>query len=157
NAAERAMTLKHDPHVEYSASVYRDPDPQAAARLVMPGASFRKAVATAALDLPGATKAQIGRLVKVKEYNVSIFGVPRISAMIVRQASIQRTPDVRIRACLAEWACTFTLQFSHPLLKERTVLNLLAAAGDWVGIGDGRNEKGALSFGCFRIVPATDS
>src|SRR5262245_3231760 len=132
------MNLKHQPIEEYRASVYTDSSPDAATRLVFPGAAFRKATANAALDVPGATKAQIGRLVRVEEYDVSIFGVPRISAMTVRMADQRRTPDVRVRAILPEWACTLTLLYSHPLLRERTVVNLFAAAGDWVGVGDGR-------------------
>jgi hypothetical protein len=156
NAAEKATTLKHDPPVEYRASVYRDPAADAATRIVHPGAAFRRAMASAALDIPGATKAMVGRLVKVLEYNVSLFGVPRISAMIVREGGPSRTPNVRIRALLPQWACTITLQYSHPLITDRAVFNLLAASGEWIGVGDGRNEKGALTFGCFRIVSADD-
>jgi hypothetical protein len=153
NKAERAMRLKHQPYDEYRRSVYRSPDDDGPTRLVFPGGAFRKAIATAALDVPGSSKAQIGRLVRVVEYNVHIYGVPQLSCMIVRQAGINKTPDVRTRAILPEWAARLAVKFAHPLLKEKAVLCLLAAAGDFIGVGDGRNEKGSsLSCGCFSIV-----
>lgn len=156
NRADRAMRLKHNLPEEYRNSVYTVEGDDVPTRLIFPGAAFRKAMATAALDMPGSSKAQIGRLVKVREYNVHIFGVPKVSCMIVRQAGINRTPDVRTRAILPEWACRITIRFAHPLLREKAVLNLLAAAGDFIGVGDGRNEKGALSFGCFEICGEKD-
>lgn len=157
NKAERAMTLKHDPYEEYRRSVYRTTDPEPLTRLVFPGGAFRKAISMAALDIPGSTKAQIGRLVRVVEYNVPIYGVPELCCMVVRQAGMNKTPDIRTRAMIPEWCCQFTIKFAHPILKEKSVLSLLAAAGDFIGMGDGRNEKGSsLSFGCFTIVSPTN-
>jgi hypothetical protein len=153
NAAERAMKLKHDPFAEYRDSVYRRRDDEAPTRLLLPGGAFRKAVATAALDVPGSSKAQIGRLVRVVETDVDVYGVPQICCMITRNSDMRRTPDVRTRAILPEWCCSFRLKFAYPLLKERSIIGLLAAAGDFTGVGDGRNEKGSsLSCGCFQLV-----
>lgn len=157
NAAEKAMRLKHQPYDEFRRSVYRTPDGDGPTRLIFPGGAFRKAIASAALDVPGSSKAQIGRLVRIVEDNVSIFGVPQLSCMIVRQAGMNKTPDVRTRAILPEWACRLTIKFAHPLLKEKSIISLLAAAGDFIGVGDGRNEKGSsLSCGCFAIVSPDD-
>jgi hypothetical protein len=158
NAAEKAMHLKHRPYEEYRASVFRTRDETSPTRLVFPGGGFRRAMGTAALDLPGSSKAQIGRLVRLVEWNVCIYGVPHINCMIVRQAGIQKTPDVRTRAILPHWACRFSVRFAHPLLKEKSVMSLLAAAGDFVGVGDGRVEKGSsLMCGCFKIVQPDDA
>ncbi len=157
NQAERAGSLKHDPLEEYRSSVYRTKGDDAGTRICFPGGGVRRAIATAALDTPGATKAQVGRLVKVLEYDLEVYGVPKISCMIVRMADVKRTPDVRTRAILPKWCADLTVQFAHPVFKERAVLNLLATAGDFVGIGDGRPEKGSsLTFGCFRITTADD-
>jgi len=156
NRAEKAMRLKHQPYNEYRASVYRTRDEDAPTRLFFPGGAFRRALASSALDIPGCKKAEIGRLVRVVEHDVSIFGTPQISCMIARMADQKRTPDVRTRAIVPEWCCQLSLRFPHPLLKEKAVLSLLVFAGEHVGIGDGRNEKGALSFGCFEIVQPND-
>lgn len=158
NAAEKAMNLKHQPYDEYRASVYLDKDPKGPTRIIFPGGAFRKAISSAALDIPGSSKAQIGRLVRVVEYNVPIFGVPKIDCDIVRQAGMNKTPDVRTRALMPEWACTLTVRFPFPLLKEAAIMNLLAAAGEFIGVGDGRSEKGSSkTYGCFRLVAASDA
>src|SRR5437667_51918 len=62
---ERATTLKHQPLEEYRASAYRAPE-NAPTHLAMLATAFKGAMKTAALDLPGARKAQIGRLVYVE-------------------------------------------------------------------------------------------
>jgi hypothetical protein len=157
NAAERASRLKHVPYEEFVASTYRFQDNRQPTRLYFPGAAWRKAIASAALDVPGSSKAQIGRLVRIEEYNVCIYGRPQIYAAIVRQADIKRTPDVRTRAILPEWACIINVRFATPILSAGPVANLLKQAGEFIGVGDGRNEKGTLSFGCFTIVNDPDS
>src|SRR5262245_29995443 len=78
NKAEQAMTLKHNPPEEFRASVYRTRQSEPPTRLVFPAGAFRKATASVALDVPGATKAAISRLVKTEENNVDIYGVPRL-------------------------------------------------------------------------------
>lgn len=156
NAAEKAANLKHNPIEEYRNSVYRNREDVAATRLNFPATAFKKAAAAAALDIPGANKTQIGRLVWIDGQRVDMFGVPQIYCAIVRMADMNRTPDVRTRAILPEWACRVSLRFMKPILKEQTVANLLAAAGYIQGIGDGRQQKGSLSFGQFRLVAPDD-
>lgn len=157
NQAQKASTLKHRPYDEYRSSVYRQTDGDGPTRLVFPGGGLRKAIASAALDIPGATRAQVGRLVRVAESNLSVYGVPKIYCAIIRQGGINKTPDVRTRAILPEWCARATIRFAFPLLKQPTVFNLLEAAGEFIGIGDGRGEKGSsLSCGCFRIATADD-
>jgi len=157
NAAERATTLKHDPLQEYRASVYRDRAEDPPTRLIMPAGAFKKAIASAALDIPGASKAQVGRLVRPVVKDVSVYGIPQLSMMGVRQAGINKTPDIRTRAILPVWACELTLSYPTPLITERVVVSLLTAAGIYIGVGDGRPEKGSsLSCGCFKVVAHTD-
>lgn len=151
-AADKAANLKHNPLEEYRDSVYRNPDDAAPTRLVFPAAGFKRSIANAALDLPGLKKAQIGRLTWVEGENVNIFGVPQLYMAVVRSADINRTPDIRTRAIVPYWGCQITVRFVRPLTKAVQVANLLAAAGVFIGIGDGRQEKGALSFGQFELV-----
>lgn len=152
NRAEKAVNLKHDPFAEYRNSVYKNLDNNAPTRLNFPAAAFKKAMAGAALDTPGAAKAQIGRLVWAVGPRVDIYGIPQLGCAIVRQSDQKRTPDVRTRAVLPEWACMLRLRFMTPILKEHTIASLLAIAGVIQGVGDWRQEKGSGSFGQFQIV-----
>lgn len=156
NRAEKETTLKHNPPEEYRSSIYRSNDPESGTLLVFPGGGMKKAIAQAAVDIPGAAKAQIGRLCHVQEINIPVFGLPQLHMSVVRQAGMTKTPDVRTRAIVPEWAATFGVTFVRPNLTEQSVANLIAAAGLIVGIGDGRPEKGALNFGQFQLVDAND-
>jgi hypothetical protein len=55
---------------------------------------------------------------------------------------------------LPEWACRLRVRYTKPLLRDNAVVNLLAAAGVIVGVGDFRQEKGKGSFGQFELVSA---
>lgn len=156
NRAEKEGTLKHDPLAEYQRSPYRSKGDDAATRIIFPGGGFKAALAQAALDIPGAKKAEIGRLSYVTERNIPIYGIPQMYMAVVRSADMARTPDVRTRAILDEWAATVTVTFVTPNLTEQAVANLLAAAGIIVGIGDGRPQKGKLNFGQFRLASEGD-
>lgn len=156
NAAERIMTLKHDPIAEFRSSVYRNRDADAPTRFHMPNGAFKKALASAAIDIPGATKSQIGRLTDI-EGEVFIYGLPLVHCAIVRQSGMTRTPDVRTRAAFRTWACRIKISYVANLIIERQVANLLNAAGTIIGIGDNRPEKGADSFGKWEVVDESDA
>ena len=157
NAAARATTLKHDPMAEFRASPYRIADEKAPALLAMIATAFKKAMAGAALDLPGTSKAQIGRLMWVEGERIPLYGVPHLGMSVVRSADMNKTPDVRTRAVIPEWCAEITVSFVRPLLKESAVSNLLAMAGITQGIGDWRNEKGSGSYGGFEIVDPSNA
>lgn len=156
NKAQREQTLKHDPIEEYRASVYRNRDAHRPALLHCPEGAFKKLVAQTALDIPGATKAQIGRLVSLRSAQIDVFGIPHVFTRMVRQAGPSRTPDVRTRAILPEWAVEVTFGFINGMITPTSIANLVSAGGLICGIGDGRTEKGALDYGGFRIVPEDD-
>jgi hypothetical protein len=107
---------------------------------------------TAALEMPGTKKTQIGRLVYVDGQNVSLYGTTQLRMDIVRMADINKTPDVRTRAILPEWACKIRIKYVMPAIRHQAVANLLAAAGVIIGVGDFRQEKGKGSFGQFALV-----
>jgi len=156
NKTEKATSLKHDPVAEFLRSAYRTPGDSAPTRIIFPASGVKRAMASAALELPGATKAQIGRLCWAVGDSVSVYGLPQMWMTVVRSADAARTPDVRTRAILPEWAMTVTVDYVTPNLTLKSVSNLLAAAGVFIGLGDGRPEKGALSYGRFRIVNEDD-
>jgi len=156
NAAERATTLKHDPLQEYRNSPYTTTDDTAPTRITMLATSFKGALRSAALEIAGATKAQIGRLTYIEGDTVSIYGAPQMLMATVRQAGMNRTPDVRTRAILPRWAASVTIQFVSPQLSTETISNLFAGAGVFIGVGDWRPEKGNGNYGQFELVPGDD-
>lgn len=155
-AAQKATNLKHDPIAEFRASPYlrRGDGPT---RIMMLSTAFKRAIGQAALDMPtGVAKSQINRLTYVVEEYVPIFGIPRLSMSIVRSADMNRTPDVRTRARIDQWASRITVRYAMPMLSENKVATLLAAAGLICGVGDWRQEKGGGSNGLFEIVADND-
>lgn len=155
-AVEKATSLKHDPMEEYRASAYKLPKADAPTLLAILATSFKGAMATAALDLPGAKKAQIGRLTYVNGDYVPVYGVPQLFMSVTRSADMNKTPDVRTRAIVAQWACRLSVTYIKPLMRPQAVLNLLAAAGMSIGVGDWRPEKGKGNYGQFEIVSPDD-
>lgn len=154
--ADKRSTLKHDPLEEFRASPYTIRNPEVPALLAMLSSAFKGAMATAALDMPGAKKAQIGRLVYVEREYVPIFGEPQLLLSVVRSADMNRTPDIRSRAILPEWACVLSISFVKSLLTLQTLVNLINAGGTTAGIGDWRPEKGKGNYGQFRVVNTDD-
>lgn len=155
-AADKAANLKHNPPEEYRASAYKTTGDDAATRLLHLATAFKKALSSVATDIPGAAKAQIGRLTWVEGEYVPIYGTPKLFMSITRSADMNKTPDVRTRAIVPEWACRIAVTYVKPILREKDVVNLLAAAGIMRGIGDWRPEKGSAVYGQFELVGEKD-
>ena len=155
-AAAKASSLKHDPLVEFRAAPYTLTDPEAPTLLACVATAFKGAMCTAALDLPGAKKTQVGRLVYVEGQYLPLYGVPELFMAVTRNSDINRTPDIRTRTIVPAWAARITVTFASPLLNARSITNLLAAAGVICGVGDWRPEKGKGSFGQFTLVDPED-
>ncbi len=159
-AADKAGSLKHDPIAEFRASPYlmRHADApngaEAPTALAVLPTYFKQAMCTAALRTPGAKKTEIAQLVNVQWDRMPVYGVPKVFCSITRSADMNRTPDVRTRAIIPEWACVLKIRFQKPILREQTIADLLAIAGRVSGIGDWRQEKGSGSFGSFALVSA---
>jgi hypothetical protein len=152
NIAAREATLKHDPIAEFREAIYRCRTDDAPTLVHIPEGAFKKAAAQAAIDIPGASKAQIGRLVSVVDQTVHLYGRPYLHMAVVRPP--MQAPDVRTRAIFPQWACKVTISYIRRLIAERDIMNLMAAAGMITGIGDGRPEKGALDYGQWELVSA---
>jgi len=151
-AAEKASGAKHLPLEEYQASPYTNQNPEGKTFLQLLASMFKKSMMTAALDLPGTKKAQIGRLLYVMGDRVDLYGVPKLMMSVTRSADMNKTPDIRTRAILPKWASIVDVSFIRPILNEQSVVNLMVAAGITSGMGDWRPEKGAGNYGQFKIV-----
>lgn len=154
-AADKATTLKHDPLNEFRSSIHRL-DPNAPTLIGMPASAVKKAIAAAALDIPGARKSQIGRLTFVRGDVVPVYGIPAVLCAITRSADMNKTPDVRTRAILAKWAMTVHIDHPTSLISSNSLGNLLQAAGQFIGLGDWRSEKGAGNYGSFTVTNQED-
>jgi hypothetical protein len=150
--AEKAGSLKHDPIAEFQASPYRNPDENSPTLLQHLSSAFKGALKSAALDLPGSSKSQIGRLTWVNGERVSIYGIPQIFMSVTRSADMNRTPDVRTRAIVPKWCAQISVSFVQPILRAQSVANLLASAGITQGIGDWRPGKGSGTYGQFVLA-----
>jgi len=62
NSAEKSESLKHDPKAEFVEALYQNRSNAEPALFHYPSNAFGKALAAAAVDIPGATKAQMSRL-----------------------------------------------------------------------------------------------
>jgi hypothetical protein len=152
-AAEK-KELKHDPETEFRDSVSRTQFGPTLLCFPMPG--IKKAMATAALETPGVTKKNVDRLIFLPHESLSIWGKPYLRMDVVRSADMNRTPDIRTRAFLPRWCAEVDFAFITPTLSIHAIATLLSNAGVVCGIGDFRQEKGAGSYGTFRIVGDED-
>lgn len=149
-AADKAQNLKHEPMDEYRNSAYKRTG-TGPTRIIFPASAFKGAMCNAALEIPGAKKAQIGRLVWVEGDTVDVYGVPELKMDVVRSADMNRTPDIRTRAILREWAVRLRITFVQPTLNATSIIQLLSTAGMIIGVGDYRQEKGRGSYGQFEV------
>ena len=117
-AAEKASTLKHKPWDEFRNSAEKFEDEASPTLLAIQSTAFKKAMATAALDLPGTKKTQIGRLTWISGELVGIYGEPRIYSAITRNSDINRTPDVRTRCIIPKWAAIVEVSRSEEHTSE---------------------------------------
>lgn len=155
NASERATTLKHNPLEEYRECFYRNRNAKSPALFHLPKGTVHGALASAALDIPGATRASIERLTQVIGH-IDLFGVPKLFMSMVRSSDIAKTPDVRTRPIFERWACKVEIEYKTNPLTDNQVLNLLSAAGFLIGIGDWRRQKGG-EYGAFRVANENDA
>lgn len=158
-AADKASRPKHDLLSEYRDSpyAYRDRD-DTETFLYLPHGNIKQMIAAAALDMPGgASKAKIGRLIRIVDRHIPIYGAPEMLLSVVRSADMNRTPDIRSRCILPEWCASFTVEFPTPQLTASAVAKLVAGGGHFIGVGDWRQQKGSGDHGLFSLVDEDDA
>lgn len=160
---EKQTKLKHNPLEEYRDSTYRFPEDSSMDTVLgFPAVAFKRAMMTTTKNLSGEsgiTGTDIGRLVHVEADEgslVMLYGIPEMLMPVTRMKDQSRTPDIQARAIIPHWACRLRITYVQPLITEQTVGRLLGAAGQLVGVGDGRTEKGKLDYGRFRMVSHRD-
>jgi hypothetical protein len=146
--ADKAQAIKHNPIEEFRNAIYLSSLGPTA--IVAPASWITKSIASAALDVPGATKAEVSRLTWSQEEWIPIWGIPKLHMGVVRTADVNRTPDVRTRAIFPQWATRITICHVAQI-TEASLVNLLLMAGLTNGAGDWRPQKGGR-FGQFDVV-----
>jgi len=153
--AEKEQNQKHDPKAEFLDSFERRAG-KGPTRLVFPAPAVKGSMANAALETKGTSKTQVGRLVWVEDQRVDLYGVPQLFMSVVRSADMNRTPDIRTRAILAEWCMPVSIAFVTPQLSEQAIYQLLSNGGIIMGIGDFRQEKGKGNYGQYQLATEAD-
>jgi hypothetical protein len=144
------LKIKHSPLEEFRDSAeFIDTGPTA---LAIRSVALKSAIATAAIETAGVTKASVQRLIYLPGELLALYGTPTLRMDVVRQAGINRTPDIRTRAFLPIWGIEALIEYVKPQLTQNSVVTLLHNAGILIGIGDNRQEKGKGSFGSFRVL-----
>lgn len=148
------LEIKHDPHMEFlqAAEIMKDGPTALGLKVV----SVKAAMADAALETAGVTKTSAQRLLFMPGDRVPLFGVPKLRMDVVRTADMNHTPDIRCRPCLEQWCAALDIEYVTPQLTYQSVFSLLFNAGIVIGIGDGRQAKGKLNCGLFRVLNNTD-
>lgn len=149
-AAEK-VDIKHDPIEEFRSSIERMPQDQETAigiRVV----AIKAAMCDAAIDTKGVAKTEAQRLLFMPGELVAMYGTPQLRLDIVRSADMKKTPDLRSRAFFPKWGAEINIQYMQPRLNAKAVVGMLANAGQLIGIGDFRQQKGKGSFGLFRVI-----
>lgn len=155
-AAEKRGNVKHEVLQEYRDSSYTSNDDKSPTYLTCLSAAFKKMLEGAATDMPGVAKTQVQRNLVVLGERNPLYGLPQMMMAVTRCADMNRTPDIRTRLIVPEWATIITVQYVKPYFTARGVANLLYAAGITQGLGEWRPQKGAGSFGQFQVVDVKD-
>lgn len=154
--AEKAVSMKHDPLAEFRASPYTTAREDAPTYIEIVAVSFKHAMESIALDVPGATKAQLQRNLVAPEQRTALYGIPELFMSPVKSADMSKTPDIRSRAIVPRWACVVRIRFPEPLFKPKIVTEYLGLAGMLRGVGDYRPGQGSGAYGLFEIVKEDD-
>lgn len=152
--ADRDQNLKHEPLMEFRESMAKRKD-DGPTRLVISAGAFKRSIVDVAPRLPGVNKTELAQLVWVEGMDLDIYGIPELYMTMVRSADMNRTPDVRTRGVLTDWCCKLTIKVVLPALNGDKIMQLLTYAGQLIGVGDWRRQKGG-NFGCFACVSEKD-
>lgn len=152
--AAQKREIKHNPEEEFRESMYRQINGETL--LCFPAPGVKAAMATAALETAGVTKAAVQRLIFLPQQKFNVWGKPLLKMDVVRSADMNKTPDVRTRAFLPRWCAEIDIAFVTPTLSVHSIVSLLSNAGVVCGIGDFRQEKGKGSYGTFAVAGAED-
>jgi hypothetical protein len=150
---QKQEKVARDPEAEFRGALYVVADANGKrARYGIPAAAFHKAMISAG-----------GRFAGLKNMGPTLAGAITVEADLIelrasepvmredpRSIKGQRSSLI-YRAWFHEWEADLPIRFDADLFTEAQVLNLIARAGEQVGVGNWRPEKKG-NFGRFEIV-----
>ena len=168
--ARKSLREVRDPVAEYNASLYRiakdgaTDGPKVAARppeegdlYGFPASAFRKATIGAArfydksVTMRGLTQMFMVKGVITKADPLAL--VPLVGTPEMREDTV-RLPngnaEVRFRGMFDEWETLLEIEYVASSIDEESLLSLVDAGGQFVGVGDWRPEKTG-QFGTYEI------
>ncbi len=114
----------------------------------MPATAFKNAMISACrnidLKMTAMRQALFVRGAAYPEWAI-IDGTPSMRADIVRIG--QKKPMEVFRPEFSRWSTRISIEYDRNIMTADAVANLLAVAGFYVGVGEGRPEKSALGWG----------
>lgn len=154
---------KRDAYQEFLDALYIGPKGE----YVVKGSWFKEAMVTAARGIDGLKMTDLRYTFRIPTAWIPLEGAkpkkckglscpgdvgcwPHMHVADVRVKN--GSPDIRYRPLFDPWRCTVPVFFNERVTDEEQLVNLLATAGMWGGVGDWRAEKGSGANGCFEVL-----
>lgn len=135
-----------DPHQEYLDSMHEHPS----GGYAFPASAFRKAAISACRMLDGLPMTVARTLFICPQELVKIEGSkPVMDTRHVRLSS--GSVDLRYRGIFHEWKTKLEIRYNAGATSVEQIANLLVLAGECIGVGELRPEKGG-NYGRFSIA-----
>lgn len=87
-----------------------------------------------------------------RDWAVIKGSTPVMDNRICRLAGAARTPIERFRPRWDEWSTTIQMEFDANMMTADEVANLVAVAGFYVGICEGRPERSSIGYGRWELI-----
>jgi hypothetical protein len=134
-----------DPEAEFKASLYEYPG----GGYGFPCAAFRLAAVSACRLVDGLTMTQARLLFVIPDDLAKLTGAkPKMDTRPVRLAN--GSADLRYRGIFWPWATKLSVRYNAGAVSAEQLLNLLILAGECIGVGELRPERGG-NYGRFTI------
>ena len=136
---------KRNPQQDFKGSLYVHPD----GGYGFPGSAFRLAAISACRTVHGINMTQARILFNVTDDLVKLEAPA--PTMDTRMARVDNgNPDIRYRGVFWPWATEITISYNARAIDPEQIVNLIAIAGEAVGVGEYRPERGG-SHGRFTL------
>jgi hypothetical protein len=148
-----------DPEAEYEASMYRYADPAGNISFGFPVTAFKAATTGAARFYDkSVSMTALRQFIFMSgvmsdldaQQLVLIDGTPQMREDVVRLGGPSRSADLRYRAEFRSWKASLLVTFVTSSISRQSVLSLIDAGGQFVGVGEWRPEKRG-EFGTYMV------
>lgn len=124
-------------------------------RFGYPASGLKKAMVFAARQYDNLKMTELkGRFFVIGEF-IHIEGKPEMDKFWRRiggKGPGTGTPDIGIRAVFKDWKSKIQIRYNADVISAESVINLLATAGQAVGLGEDRPDKNGNSYGQWEVV-----